>query len=330
MRHFFVINPRSFKNRSELDALLSEIKACFADEQEYVIYHSEYPRAAVTAIHNYIVAVPPGEAVRVYAVGGDGILFDCLNGMADFPNAELTAIPYGSSNDTIRGFFGENAKERFREIKSLTHATTRPVDILRCGANYAINEVGIGIPGETVMYANSMFRGKRGKLWSKLPGFVYFVAVIRALFTSEMMWQSYKIYMDGEESCSGKYNNIRVGNGPCNGGTQLPDPHAKPDDGLLGGMFSYATNPFAMFIYFLDYYKGHYAKRNVFFRKQFKKITLQSDVPIRAQMDGDPFTSKELEIEILPGHIKFAAPEDMPFADYAHRAYKGGKRGGRK
>ena len=142
MKHLFVINPHSFRKK-RYDHIVTEIDNRSREERDffYDIYVSRYPRDAVVAVSNYIKKVALDEIVRVYAVGGDGILFDCLNGIINHPNAELTNVPYGKANDFLRGCFGIKAKELFRDIKTLSKGQVHLVDAMQCGTNYAINEV---------------------------------------------------------------------------------------------------------------------------------------------------------------------------------------------
>ena len=78
MRHFFVVNPHSFRTQDGLSRILKDLEDGFSIGRgaEYKIYISRYPRDAVAAVHRYVSNVPPDETARVYAVGGDGILFD--------------------------------------------------------------------------------------------------------------------------------------------------------------------------------------------------------------------------------------------------------------
>jgi hypothetical protein len=45
-----------------------------------------------------------GEEIRFYACGGDGTLYDVVNGAFGFKNVQVAVIPLGSGNDFIRLF----------------------------------------------------------------------------------------------------------------------------------------------------------------------------------------------------------------------------------
>ena len=323
IRHLFVINPHSFS--AGIEQVRADIAQCGV---RHDIHVSRYPRDAVAVVHRYIEGVPPETGVRVYAMGGDGILFDCLNGLVGFPNAELTSVPYGKSNDFVRAF-GENALQRFLDIQSLLHAPSRPIDIIHCGSNYAINQVGLGLEGQASIDAGAFFRHSRSKWIKPFTGEIYTLASLRTLFIEEVMRQEYRVLLDGEEY-SGRYFDIKVTNGACSGGDMVINPYAIPDDGLLEVIFGLPCSTAAVIHLLRDYTKGYFEKYDkIFFQRRFRKLELSSAMPIRVHMDGEAFYTDELKVEIVPGGVRFFAPEGLDFLDYRHRAYKANtKKGG--
>jgi diacylglycerol kinase family enzyme len=288
---------------------------------EYKIYISRRPRDAVSAVHRYMLTVPSDETVRIYAVGGDGILFDCLNGMVKFPNAELTSVPYGNANDFVRAY-GEDAAPAFRDIKKLSAAPSHPVDIIHYGNNYALNEANIGIVGLTMTYANATLRRSGSKIPRFITPHIYTFSGLRASFNKEVLKQKYTVLLD-KEDISGGYGNIHIANGPCNGGNAVPSPYAKPNDGLLDLIFTTINRKRDVILSFTDMQAGKFEKReDLYFRKQCRLIEIYSELPLCVELDGEAFFAHEVKLEIIPHGIKFFAPEEMSFASYSHRAYQ--------
>jgi len=316
VRHLFIINPNSFDAPETMENVIHEINDCFTEDGEYKIHISRYSRDAIAVIHHYIEALTPDITVRVYAVGGDGILFDCLNGMVHFPNAEITNVPYGKSNDFIRAF-GEEAKSKFLEIKDLIHAPARPVDVINCGSNYTVNQVGIGLEGQSAIDAGHFIHARGFKWLKRFVGQIYTIATFGTLFNKEVMQQKYHIVLDGAD-ISGPYFNIKVSNGPCSGGNMISNPHSKPDSGFLDGIFAVPAPLFTILAAVKDFTNGRFEKHKILSHKQFKKMELASDAPIRVHLDGEAFYTDKLTIEILPGGIRFFAPEGLWFYDYAN------------
>jgi len=320
MRHFFVINPHSFRTLGSLKRILMDLENCFSvgRRMEYKIYISRHPRDAIAAVHRYMISVPYDETVRVYAVGGDGILFDCLNGMVNFPNAELTSVPYGSANDFVRTF-GKTSRQAFRDIKKLSVAPSRPVDIIHCGANYALIEVNIGLIGLTVYHANKLLRGS-SKWIHRYTSSIYNLSGVRSLINSEVQKQGYSIKMD-DIDMSGDYCNIHIANVPCDGGSNVPSPYSIPDDGELEAIFIRPGSKLDLARKINDRNKGYFEKHDMFVYKKCRTMDIESEAPLCVQMDGEAFFARDIKLKIVPKGIKFFAPEGLSFTDYSYMAY---------
>jgi diacylglycerol kinase family enzyme len=134
MKHLFVINPVSFPKQSDMEAVIAEINRYFkVSDGEYHIHISRFPRDGIRFVRKYIEAARD-EMVRVYAVGGDGIVFDCLNGMSDQPNAQLAIVPYGMYSDFLRVFGeGSQVRDAFRDIETMATTGTMAVDVMSLG-----------------------------------------------------------------------------------------------------------------------------------------------------------------------------------------------------
>jgi len=126
--HLFILNPISFWNMWKQTQVLNRIQSFFStiDNNDYAIHISRFPRDAASFIPVFARALPKGTVLRVYAIGGDGILFDCLNGVMGIENAELASIPYGRTNDFIRGF-GKNEDVFFKRLALQYNAPTIPL-----------------------------------------------------------------------------------------------------------------------------------------------------------------------------------------------------------
>ncbi len=323
MRHLFLFHPNSFRKAGSFEQMQATIASCFPDEQaaNLTTYISRYPRDVISFIHHYMEDIPTHETVRVYAVGDDEILFECLNGMVDFPNAELTNIPCGSTYDFIRTF-GEDARSEFLDIQTLLTAPSQPVDIINCSLNYAISKVALGLESQAVIYANEILR-KWTHPWLGDHSFIsYLIGAVKAIFNKELRNQEYQILLDGEDF-SGSYTNIAVSNGACAGGGLLLNPYALPNDGLLDVIFTEPLSALGTFNFMKDYVRGHFEKHsNICFHRRFKRMEVKSNIPIRVNIDHETFYTLELTIEIEPDRIHFVAPKGRGFWDYSPKAYQ--------
>jgi diacylglycerol kinase family enzyme len=227
--------------------------------------------------------------------------------------------PYGSANDFVRAF-GEDAKPAFRDIKKLSQAPSRPMDIIHCGINYALLEVNIGLVGLTTIRANKILRlGNRDWIRSHTPS-IYTLSGTRTVLDPGLINQHYNVRIDGRDK-SGRYANIHVANCACDGGAFVPSPYSVPDDGELNVIFIHACNRLDMIRMIGDRNKGTFEKHKLFEHHKCKTIEVYSDAPLCIEMDGEGFYAPEIKMEIVPNGIKIFAPEELGFADYSHRAY---------
>jgi diacylglycerol kinase family enzyme len=314
--HFFIINPRSFPHRGDLENFIAQVENYFRHKQIPGLFHhvSRYPRDAICVIRKYLGVVSPETTVRIYAVGGDGIVFDCLNGIVGLDNAELAIMPYGGGSDFVRAF-GDEYYESFRDIALQVAAPAIPTDIIHCGKNYALNFCTVGQESAAVM--NAIALGKRFErariMFPGLGSLFYILGGIAATFDKKLHGQRYDILADGL-GYPGRYNNINVANGPCYGSGKSPVATAVPDDGILDMMVVKKTGRLTAFLLMHRYLRGEYYKypKHCFLRR-VKKISIRSDSPLLVNMDGEAFFDSHITIEIIPRAVRIVAVNNLSY-----------------
>jgi diacylglycerol kinase family enzyme len=321
MIHIFVINPVSFPQEGALGEITAEIESCFAQEDagSYFLHVSRYPRDAMVIIRKYLMTISQTETVRVYAVGGDGILFDCLNGIVGIPNAELAAVPYGNGNDFIR-VFGEGKNSVFRDIRLQKQSPSIPVDIIHCGTRYALNFCTVGLESDAVMTSSALYKWAAGKIrkFRRLNFLIYtllfYLGGVKAVLNQRILRQRYDIAVDGRDM-SGVYGAINIANGPCYGGDKNPVITAMPGDGFLDAMFFSCVSRFRTMSLINPYLKGACFRlpKKHFTWKRLRKIEIRSEEPLLVDLDGETFFDTAITVEIIPSGIKFAAPGGIGF-----------------
>ena len=312
VKHLFIINPRSFSYKWAQENMIAGIHRFFkiAENNNYDIHVSRFPRDAAGFIPLYAKNLPENTTLRVYAVGGDGILFDCLNGVMRLENAELAAVPYGHTNSFIRGF-GKNSKSLFRNIPRLCNAPTICLDVIRCEDNYALNYCSLGIEADAVLRAGRIREQlEKGSFFYRkwvsrgIYSFFYFVGGFISCLKRKLLHRQYEVYIDSENT-TGSYWGVSFFNSPFYGGNMSPVKHAKPDDGILDIMFIHGSGLLSYFLYPF-YMTGRYKMfPKIFSLKQGKKIYVRSNEPLIISMDDEIFYESELSVELLPAAVKF-------------------------
>ncbi|MDR1059757.1 MAG: hypothetical protein LBL83_00745 [Clostridiales bacterium] len=317
MRHYFVINPKSFVKLEDLKHFLLSVENCFSvgNRAEYKVYISRFPRDATAAVHRHAASVRDGETVRIYAVGGDGILFDCLNGMAEFENAELASVPYGNSNDFINALGAENYGA-FRDIKLLSAAPSVPVDLIQCGSRFALLNCSIGAESQAVMNVNGITKAvNKGRYMRGFVPALYKIGSLAGLANGTIVPKFYTVEIDGADK-SGEYMNLNIANVAFNGGGNTPNPCAAPNDGELDIVFVGPLSRLRTVLVMPEYTRGQFKKRpKVFAHMRFREMSCRSETPMSVVLDGELFSTSEITFKVLPGAVKIVVPEGLGFVD---------------
>jgi diacylglycerol kinase family enzyme len=316
-KHLIIINPVSF--RAGIDDFISQVKRQFEDtiREEYEIQVSRFPRHAIRTVRQYITQAGPETVVRVYAAGGDGILFDCLNGIVGLPNAELVPVPWGRTNDFVRAF-GEGLEDTFRDIPRLAAARAIPTDIFHCGSNYALNFCTVGLESAAIFRAVDL--QQKLKSWPRffrnsrhVYNTLYYLGGVMVMFDQRTLRQEYAISIDGED-LSGVYASVNIANGPCYGGNKSAVVTAVPDDGLMDVLMFKGSSTLRGLIRILPYTSGQYSRfPEDFSLKRGKNISIRSKDPLMIDLDGEAFLDTNIAVELIKGAVKIVAPDNLSY-----------------
>jgi diacylglycerol kinase family enzyme len=320
MKHLLIINPKSFPNNHGMSEFISSATQILGDSATVII--SRYPRYAISKVHNFLKeAAGQNERVRVYAVGGDGILFDCLNGILCYPETELASVPYGNANDFLRAFGSENIP-LFRDIELLSKSPSVPTDIIEYGENSALSIVSLGLEGSAILVTEKMAkRLSKIPFMRKLIPTLYTLGAVVVIFNRKLRSQYYNVIIDGVDY-SGEYVDINIGNSFGNGGKNAANPYAVPNDGLLDAVFIKKMSLIKCLLTVGPFVRGEFEKlSDRFIHVRFKKLYASSPDSIRICADGEAFYTSEVNIEINPGAIQILAPEGVSYRPF--KEYKG-------
>lgn len=142
MRHVFIVNPNAGKGKTHTELKPKIDEYCQAAELDYIVKEAATAQEARSFVREISET---GEHVRFYACGGDGTIFEVINGVYPYKNAEVAVLPMGSGNDFIR-LFGN--KEQFLNIDAQVKGTAVELDLIRCGDWVAINQCSMGLDAE--------------------------------------------------------------------------------------------------------------------------------------------------------------------------------------
>lgn len=231
------------------------------------------------------------EAIQgVLAVGGDGTLFEVINGLLenrDELTIPLGQIPVGTGNSFIKDLGVNSIDEALALISA---KKTRPVDLghfsYSGGNHYFINLLGSGF------VSNVAYRGKKYKALGSLS---YIFGVLEELIVLKST--PIELNIDGEvikrdaiftEICNSKYT----------GGDMMMAPGAEIDDGLFDVVVLNKVNRRKILRLFPAIFKGTHIDDPVMEVFRGKKVVLTSrDLQVLTP-DGETFGTTPLTAEM--------------------------------
>jgi diacylglycerol kinase family enzyme len=299
-----------------MEIAISKIHQYFAAEAaagvkaDYAVHISRFPRDAIYSIHKFAKAVADGIPLRVYSIGGKGILFDCLNGSIELPNTELGIIPY-SEDETFYQICGTQKKDILYSIKAQTTSPSIPVDVLYCGSNYVLNYCLIGAEALASIAHQKLL--KRFSLLSrfKSPSMKRIVnsnKFFQMISNSHILTQNYRMWVD-DVNWSGAHAFINIANTPYFENSLSPVTEAVIDDGWMDVLTGEGGNALKLYKIFKKYISGQHAMYpKAFTYKRAKKIFITSNTPLILNIDGEIFYDKYINIEIKPKMLRIITP----------------------
>ena len=298
MRHVFILNPAAGK-KENATKLIPSIDAYFAKEGgDYTIRQTEYAGHATEIARE---EATKGDPVRIYAVGGDGTLFEVTNGANGFDNAEITVIPCGSGNDYVKTY---GSPEDFLDLPALINGTPKTVDAIQCGDVVSLNLCSLGMDADIGAGMN------RFKRWPLVSGpFAYDLAVVNALL--HPIGNYLKVIMetpDGTIEREGRYLFSLAANGQYYGGGYHGAPGAKPDDGLLDFVLINTVSRLKAITLVKGYKQGQHYDWDICEHLQGTKMHILCEKGACVNIDGEILHSTDVTFELLPKHFRFVIP----------------------
>jgi len=315
MKHIFIVDPKAFNDQQwKMDGLMDSIGQYFRTQEkpDFSTLFSHNPRDAIKLIQKQVDEAEPFDTVRVYSIGGDDMLFDCLNGIAGLPNMELAIAPYGNVNSFIRAF-GEKNTGLFKDIASLATADTIPTDTIAVGNMYAINGCSVGLTSARAIKLQEIkVRFSKG-ISRYAVGFWSFLYRLSSLFDKEIIARSYTITID-DQDYSGNYSQINIINAPYFDRHRNALAGALPDDGVLDVVLFKAVSPLSTSLSISRYLQGKMSSNCV--RIQAKKIEIKSEKPIYIKTDTEFLLDTSITFEVVPGAAQVVTVNNLAYQGF--------------
>lgn len=301
MKHIFVINPAAGQGKV-LDFIRPKIEeVCQKYSLNCEIHVTERAGEGIEYVRNKAAT---GEEIRFYACGGDGTLYDVVNGAFGYKNAQVAVIPLGSGNDFIRLF---GTKEEFLNLDDQVNGVPVEFDVIKCDDEIAINQCSMGMDAEVCA-----MQGKIKKLPLVTGEGAYYIGCLYAIIRKFKNRFTYSI--DGGKKVTKDCLFCFCGNSRWYGGGFMAAPLALPEDGLLDFVIVESKVTRAKLVTLLNKYKrGEHLDWDITTFQRGKKLVIHSDKPAAVNVDGEIKYVTDTSFEIIEKGITYVVPAKSQF-----------------
>lgn len=300
MKYVFIVNPAAGKKKAG-DFVPEIQKACKNKGVDYEVYQT----SGVGDAKNYTRTLgESGEEVTIFGCGGDGTLFEVINGAVGFDNLTVGTLPLGSGNDFVRNF---GKKKDFLDVASQLDGESRKIDLIKCGDKYAISQCSMGLDAEVCAKQAS---------FKKLPlisgEMAYTLSLVFCFLTKSS--NVFEISIDDGEFETYDLLFSLCGNARFYGGGYKGIPLAICDDGLLDFVIVKKDMPVIKFLKLMNDYKaGKHPQWDRTVYRRGRKMTVRSKKFSAVNVDGECEFVKERTFEVVPQAINFMFPSNVDF-----------------
>lgn len=298
MKHVFIINPTAGKKNctAELMSMAKGLATRHNLETECILTKRKgHARETAQAL------AQSGEAVRVYACGGDGTINEVANGIAGFENIAMTCIPVGTGNDFLKNF-GDKAP-LFSDAENLWDGPQFPLDAIDCNGWLALTVACSGLDAQVADDVH-----KYGQI-PLLGGSGSYIVSLGVNFLLRSLGHHWTITLDGEVQ-TGRFVLAAVCNGRYYGGGFMPVAEAKMDDGVLNTLVVRKVSRLTFLRFVGDYSKGRYYKLPGIAKcYTAKEIVIEShEGDIVTCLDGESTYNQKITLRLSGRKVNFFAP----------------------
>ena len=298
MTHQFIINPAA-GSRNRTDAYSEVIhRLCREQNLDYEVRVSTAPGECTRIARE---AAQTGEALRLYACGGDGTLNEVVQGAVGFDNVAVTVFSGGSGNDFAKMF---DQPEAFFSLERLLDAQEVTLDLIKCNDDFSLNICSVGLDARI---GTDVSHYKRLPL---LSGFRAYAAstVVNVI---KGIAEHYVVELDGQR-LDGEYTMICVCNGRFYGGGFNPVPEADPTDGKLDVLIVDKVSRLQVAGVVGKYKSGRYRELpHLVQHYRTDAVRIVCDKPVPINLDGELRVAQVVDMSVAREKLRFFYPRGL-------------------
>ena len=276
VKHVFIVNVNS--NAGKTAERIEEIHGiCRALEVDYEIFTTDQRASTIDIAKRF-----KDEFCVVYAVGGDGTINAVLNSIIG-GKALLGIVPFGSGNDT------------YRTLKEYDKLVTE-CNVLKVNDMYCFNIFSTGIDAEICEVADKMKKLKvpRSQIYNLGIAYAFFKHKNEPMLVEADNDKYYDPSMTMVTVCNGKFYGHGFEIAPS---ADMRTPGAVVY--MVAGLKKYQ-----MPVFLKKVINGTHEETDGLVKTTAKTITITSENPVTANVDGEIIYSDQFKIDANAGKIK--------------------------
>ena len=286
-----ISNPKSgiLRHEDSLNVVINEFKNY---DIEYTLNKTEYAGHAVGLVKQTDLK----QYDSVCAMGGDGTLFEVLNGMlarGENKRIPISIIPNGTGNSFMKTVGIENVENA---VKKISKNEPKKLDMMRavCGENtyYSLNLIGWGMATDISVLAEKL---------RVLGGQRYNIASVFEIIKNKR--RDSKLIVDGKELDS-SFSFIIACNTKYVGKDMKMAPKAKIDDGEIDLIIVKKTSSFTLFSVFPKLFDGSHIDHNACEYVHCKSFSIQPNELGSLNIDGEIIGSTPFSVNIVKNGVE--------------------------
>lgn len=280
-KHIFIIKPNL--HSTKLETMIVTVMKGY----QYEIKYTKYPQHATMIARSY-----QDRNYRIYAVGGDGMIHEIVQGLIG-SNNELVIIPAGTGNDFIRTI--ANSNDPAVLLKMSLDLPAQPIDLIKANNIYCINVFCCAFDSEI---ANKVHCYQPIKY---LPRALQYAHVFVRRLSKYRLYPT-KLFVEGKQIYEG---NLIVGafcNGKYFGGGFKIGKDANIHDGLIDinlvSDIKKRTIPYYLFLLL----SGKLNRGKNYYHQKLTALEIQTKQEVN--IDGETYPAGDYYLEIVKGLLK--------------------------
>lgn len=298
MKHVFIINDLAKPKEKEI--LKKKIEQ-WSKNHETIVHYTQYEKHATFLAKQY--TFDKSEKVRIYSCGGDGLLHEIANGIANELHIELAIYPMGTGNDFIKSF-PQYTIRQFQELDFYDDPIHMNCDLLRINGEYAINTISFGFDVHVAKYVNEY---RKRIPWKGIVP--YYLGMLHSL--AKPLNEPYTLRLDQEKIAKRDYAFLVLCNGRFYGGGYQPCPQAQINDHQIDVCMIHDVKKRQIVQLSKAYEKGtHVRYREIVSLQKAKIVHVDTEnEKVYVNMDGELGAFRNPTIEMVEDGIHLVLPK---------------------